>query len=211
MRTLFCWRLLVMVCMVALVDRPGWAQTAQEFAVDPKLSNVTVNVGRSGVFGFAGHDHEVVAPALAGTVIVDPADASHARVTIEFDATAMKVTGRDEPAEDVPEVQRVMLSDQVLDVQRYPKITFTSRRLVVLSGSPHRLNARLEGDLTLHGTSRSVSLPVDVQLSADRVTATGKTEVRQTDFGIKPVKAGGGTVKVKDEVEVVFTIVARRP
>ena len=54
-------------------------------------------------------------------------------------------------------------------------------------------------------------MPVDVQLSANRVTATGKTEVRQTAFGIKPVKAGGGTVKVKDEVEVVFTIVARRP
>ena len=46
-----------------------------------------------------------------------------------------------------------MLSDQVLDVQRHPKITFTSRRLSVLSRSPDRLNARLEGDLTLHGTT----------------------------------------------------------
>ena len=97
MRTPFCLCLLVIACMGALVGRPAWAQTAQEFAVDPKLSTVTVNVSRSGLFGFAGHDHEVVAPALTGTVVVDPADASQARVTIEFDATAMKVTGRGEP------------------------------------------------------------------------------------------------------------------
>jgi hypothetical protein len=33
--------------------------------------------------------------------------------------------------------------------------------------------------------------------------------VRQTDFGIEPVVAAGGLVKVEDEVTVSFRIVAR--
>jgi hypothetical protein len=47
-----------------------------------------------------------------------------------------------------------------------------------------------------------------VRLNGNRMTATGEATVRQSDFGIRPVSAGGGTVRVKDEVGVVFTIVA---
>jgi hypothetical protein len=35
---------------------------------------------------------------------------------------------------------------------------------------------------------------------------TEHATVKQTDFGIKPVKVAGGTVKVKDEVQVDFDI-----
>jgi hypothetical protein len=37
----------------------------------------------------------------------------------------------------------------------------------------------------------------------------GSASVRQTDFGIKPVSAGGGAIKVKDEVRVEFEIFGR--
>jgi hypothetical protein len=33
-----------------------------------------------------------------------------------------------------------------------------------------------------------------------------RATVRQTEFGIKAIKVAGGTVKVKDEVRVVFDI-----
>jgi hypothetical protein len=35
--------------------------------------------------------------------------------------------------------------------------------------------------------------------------------VQQSQFGIRPVTAGAGTVRVKDEVEVVLSVTARRP
>jgi polyisoprenoid-binding protein YceI len=69
---------------------------------------------------------------------------------------------------------------------------------------------RVVGDLTLHGVSRQIESPVDVNLSADRLTATGTLAVSQTQFGIKPVSAGLGTVKVKDEVTVSYTFTAHR-
>jgi polyisoprenoid-binding protein YceI len=187
------------------------SQATQEFRVDPAASTVTAHVRRGGLFGFAGHDHEVAVPNVQGRILLDPTEMTRSSVTLQFDATAMKVTGQGEPAADVPEVQRVMLSERVLDAQRFPTITFASRRVSVLERSADRLVLRIEGDLTLRGTTRPVALSVEVRMSPDRLTATGKTTVRQTDFGIRPVTAGAGTVRVKDEVELAYSVVARQP
>jgi hypothetical protein len=35
------------------------------------------------------------------------------------------------------------------------------------------------------------------------------TVLKQTAFGIKPISVAGGTIKVKDEVEIDFTIFPR--
>ena len=68
---------------------------------------------------------------------------------------------------------------------------------------------QVTGDLDLHGVSRSLTLPLRVEVAAGTLTATGKTTLRQSDFGMKPVSAGGGTVKVKNEIAVDLRIVAR--
>ena len=34
----------------------------------------------------------------------------------------------------------------------------------------------------------------------------GNARLKQTDFGIKPIKVGGGAVRVKDEVRIEFDI-----
>jgi polyisoprenoid-binding protein YceI len=182
----------------------------EELRIDPSASKMVVNVGRSGVFGFAGHDHEVAVTSFSGRVSANRSDLAQSKLTMEFDATTMKVTGKGEPAKDVPEVQRVMMSDKVLDVERYPKITFASDRVEVVQKSAESAKLRIHGQLTLHGTKKAVVVPVDVKLTGDGITANGRSEFRQTTFGIKPVTAGGGTVKVKDEVEIVFTMVAKR-
>lgn len=202
--------LAVMASTLAGAIVAGAGQGRVEYAVDSAASQVTVHVGRAGLFAFAGHDHEIAVPGVRGTIAVDPSDAAQATVALTFDAATMRVTGRGEPASDVPEVQRVMLSDRVLDVQRHPSITFVSRQVGIVERTPDRLAVRVDGDLTLRGVTRSVSVPADVRLSSDRLTAAGKVGVRQTDFGIRPVTAAAGTVRVKDDVEVVFNIVARR-
>jgi polyisoprenoid-binding protein YceI len=184
------------------------AQATEQLVLDPASTNIVVHVGRSGVFGFAGHDHEISAPGVDGQISLDRADLSRSTIVTVFDATKLRVTGRGEPADDVAEVQRVMLSDRVLDVEKYPKITFRSGKISVTQKAD-RLTLRVDGELTLHGVTRPLSVPVDATLTSSGLTATGRVMVRQTDFGIHPVSAGAGTVKVKDEVEVVFSIVGR--
>lgn len=184
------------------------AQTNQEYRVDPAATSVVVHVGRAGLFKFAGHDHEVAVPGVEGRISLDANDPSRSRVAVQFDAKALKVTGRGEPAGDVADVQRTMLSERVLDVARYPTISFESDRVAVQQRSAGRLTLRVDGRLTLHGVTKPVSVPVAVRLDGKRLTVTGEATVRQTEFGIRPVSAGGGTVRVKDEVDVMFTIVA---
>ena len=68
----------------------------------------------------------------------------------------------------------------------------------------------LAGKLNLHGVEKPITLPVRILLENTRLTVQGELFIAQTDFGIKPVKVAGGTVKVKDRVKVSFTIVAER-
>jgi polyisoprenoid-binding protein YceI len=150
-------------------------------------------------------------PAMQGHITLDRANVSRSTVSVTFDATALKVTGKGEPSEDVPEVQRVMLSDQVLDVQRHPTILFQSRQVSVVKQSANQMTLGITGDLTLHGVTRPLNVPVTVQLAADGLRANGRATVQQSQFGIRPVTAGAGTVRVKDEVEVVLSVTAKRP
>jgi len=65
------------------------------------------------------------------------------------------------------------------------------------------------GDLSLHGTVKPIVVPLQVEVRGETLTGTGKLVVKQSDFGIQPTSAGGGLVKVEDEVPVTFRIVAR--
>jgi polyisoprenoid-binding protein YceI len=60
----------------------------------------------------------------------------------------------------------------------------------------------VHGDLTVHGQTR----PVLVEVTGEAGHYRGSAAVRQTDFGIQPVSAAGGTIKVKNEVRVEFEI-----
>jgi hypothetical protein len=86
------------------------------YQVDQSASSVFIHVGKGGLFSFAAHDHEVAAPALGGTVVLDQTDAAKSSVSLDFDAAALKVTGKGEPAKDVPEVQAAMLSEDHVSI-----------------------------------------------------------------------------------------------
>jgi polyisoprenoid-binding protein YceI len=178
-------------------------------AIDAAESHVTILVGKAGVLSFAGHAHEVVAPAVRGSVAFDPTDWPHASVSLEFDAAALRVTGKGESASDVPTVQHTMLGEQVLDVQRFSTIAFTSRRVAVAFDGLHAAAVTIDGDMTLHGTTRPMTIKASATVDASgHVTATGAFTLKQTDFGLVPVTAAGGTVRVKDDVEIQFVLKA---
>jgi polyisoprenoid-binding protein YceI len=179
--------------------------------MDSAATTITVHVERAGIFAFAGHDHEIIAPLSQGQITLDRSDVGRSTFSAEFDASALKVTGKGEPPEDVAEVQRVMLSGRVLDVERYRKITFRSQSISLAQQSAERMTLRVTGELTLHGVTRPLTVPVNVRLTEGGLKAEGKATIRQTDFGIRPVTAGAGTVRVRDEIEIVFSVTARQP
>jgi polyisoprenoid-binding protein YceI len=178
--------------------------------IEPGESHVTILVGKAGMLSFAGHIHEVVAPAVRGRVTFDPTDWPHASVSLEFDAAALRVTGKGEAASDVPTVERTMLGEQVLDARRFPTIAFRSRRVSVAFSAAGVAALTIDGDMTLHGKTRPLTIRANATVdTSGRVTATGTFTLKQTDFDMVPVTAAGGTIRVKDELDIQFVLKAR--
>jgi polyisoprenoid-binding protein YceI len=180
----------------------------RRYVIDPAPRQIVIHVGKSGVLGFAGHDHEVVGAVTQGTAVIDQQRLEASSVELAFDAASLRVTGRGEPAGDVPKVQEAMVGPECLDAARFPVIRFRSQAIAVARGGQGAYDLAIRGELTLHGVSRPVQVLVHVVLQNGSVTATGSTKIRQTEFGIKPISVGG-VVKVKDEIAIEWHLAGR--
>jgi polyisoprenoid-binding protein YceI len=159
---------------------------------------VTVHVYRSGLFSFAGDNHEIQARIASGTV-------DEAARTVEFtvDVRGMRVLDPSLSADKRAQVQEKMLSPDVLDQDRYSEITFRSTKVEQKSDG----EISVSGNLMLHGQTR----PINVRVLSNQLHYRGSTTLKQTEFGIKPITVAGGTIKVKDEIRIDFDVVTRQP
>jgi polyisoprenoid-binding protein YceI len=105
-------------------------------------------------------------------------------------------------------VQATMNSDKVLDVARFPKIAFSSKSVSSAKKTLSGWDLSLTGILQFHGVERQVSFPVHVRAQGSLLEAQGEVSLLQTEYGITPVRIGGGAVKVKNRVKISFTLVA---
>lgn len=200
---------LAAACVAAMAGLVAARQTGPEVMRIEGTSRVLIHVGKAGALGFAGHVHEVEAP-VSGSVTVDRSNLANSQVVAEFDSASLRVTGRDEPPQDVPQVQQVMLSERVLDAKRYPKIVFRSKRITVTGTSGQSVTLEVGGELSLHGRTAPAVAHVRVGLKDGSLSAEGTTTVKQSAFGIEPVTAAGGSIRVKDDLDITFTVQASR-
>jgi polyisoprenoid-binding protein YceI len=168
------------------------AQTA------PRNSTITIHVGKTGLFSGLGHNHTISAPI--SRAIINPQSKS---VSITVLTKEMKVLDPEASEKDRQEIQATMLGPKVLDAQKYPEIHFTSTHVEQASAGEFKVT----GNLELHGVTKQLEFPV----TGTPEHYSGKTKLKQTDFGIQPVSAGGGTVKVKDEIELEFNVYPEVP
>jgi polyisoprenoid-binding protein YceI len=185
------------------------AAEARHYQLVPQESSIRIHVGRSGFLKGLGHEHDVAAPVFSGAVDTGAANLVDSRVTATFESKSLQVLPGGDSSSDVAKVQRTMLGPKVLDTQRYPRITVTSRRITATAVGPGVFDVQLSGDLALHGVVRPIRVPLRVEIGADRLVARGATTIRQTDFGISPVSNVAGGIKVKNELSIQFTIVGR--
>jgi polyisoprenoid-binding protein YceI len=68
----------------------------------------------------------------------------------------------------------------------------------------------LNGELTLRGITRGLSISARVSLNGETLKASGSFSLLQSDYEIALVSVAGGALKVKDELKFSFEIVARK-
>jgi polyisoprenoid-binding protein YceI len=166
--------------------------SAQQHRVDTQKSTLTIHVGKTGVFSGLGHEHEVRAPIHSGTADTG----SHPAVEIHVNARELRVIDKDASDKERAEVQETMLGPEVLDSEHHQDIVFKSTGAESLGP----MKWTLHGNLTLRGQTR----PVTVQVTLKDGRYTGETNVKQTDFGIKPPGKTG--IRAKDEIKIEFDV-----
>jgi polyisoprenoid-binding protein YceI len=167
--------------------------SAEQRPIDTAKSELTVRVYKAGVLGALGHNHSIAAPMKSGAV-----DTSAHTVELRIAAASLKVQDPGGSEKDHQEIQNTMVGPEVLDVEHHPEIIFRSTNAESIGeGAWHLL-----GNLTIHGQSR----PIELEVREAGGHYRGTAHLKQSEFGIKPVKVAGGTIRVKDEIRIEFDI-----
>jgi polyisoprenoid-binding protein YceI len=115
-------------------------------------------------------------------------------ITLDLDAGSLRVTTAAVKESDRKEIEKN--TEKTLEVRKHPKIQFRSVS-VVRDGD----RARIEGDLTLHGVTKTIS----VEARDDGKHWTAQISLDQREYGIKPYSKFGA-LKVKPEVELTISV-----
>ena len=103
------------------------------------------------------------------------------------------------------EMERAM-REEVLETARYPEIVFMSTNVSASRTAQDQYQARINGNLSLHGVTRDQPIDVQLTVNGNSLRARGEFPLRQTDYNIKPVSVAGGTLKMKDDLMLSFNI-----
>jgi polyisoprenoid-binding protein YceI len=182
---------LLVLAIVTLNVRPALASPV---AIDVAHSTLTVAVAKQGLFSVFADNHTIDAPIASGTY-----DDAQKAVTLTVDATQLRVLDPKSPANRRADVQSNMAGPEVLDVNTYRTIEFRSTSITGGDSTHWTVN----GNLTLHGQTHPISFAA---VRADATHFSGSTTVKQSAFGITPIRIAGGAVTVKDAVTVTFQI-----
>jgi polyisoprenoid-binding protein YceI len=195
-------------------DAPGGAkievgnQNVARYRLDAGQSKFMVRAFSGGLLWFKGHDHFVMAREFSGEAQLTPGAASPASLQMTVRADSLVET-RDVFTEQQKQIINKELREIVLETAKYPEITFKSTEIAGnLTGG--QFEAKIGGDLTLHGVTRHISLPAQVTLSGDTLRARGEFTVKRGDYKVKATSAVHGLVRVRDKLKFTFDIVAHQ-
>lgn len=190
--------LAIVVALLILATASAHADPAH-YRVDATHSNVELSISK-----WAVTRQEGIFRDLNGLIRMDPQDPESATVQIRIRTSSIDT--RNDTRD------RVVRSDDFLDVDRYPEMTFRSTRIRRTGSGTFDVT----GDLTIRGVTRRITAPVRL-LGVQRVEGLGEIVAFETafvvnrrEFGVLGSRWSGGRTILGDEVRVRLSITARR-
>jgi polyisoprenoid-binding protein YceI len=185
----------------------GTASAMASYRIDPNQSSFIVRAYRGGLLFFMGHDHHVAVRDFNGIASATPGNLEPASLELNVKAGSLEETGKQFTEEQKKQINSAM-REQVLEAEKYPEMSFKSSTVSAKRTANNEYDAKLKGEFTLHGVTRSVVIPAHVVLSDRILHATGEFSVNRSDFGVKTKSVRHGLVRVRNKVTFVFDIVA---
>lgn len=177
------------------------------YRIDATQSRFMVKAFAGGFLSAFAHDHNIAIREFAGEVQFTFGTVEPASLQLRIKAVSLAVTDK-VSASDRQKIEGTM-RDEVLETSKYPDILFRSTSVSASKTGDGKYQARIAGEVTLHGVTRPLTIPAQLEFEPSALRASGGFSLKQSSFEIKPVSVAGGTVKVKDELKFTFEIVAK--
>jgi polyisoprenoid-binding protein YceI len=120
-------------------------------------------------------------PDVTGSMTVDGTTITAAEFTADLTTLQSDEGNRDR-----------QLQRQALETGTYPAATFTLTQPIELAAAPaegETFDATATGDLTIHGTTKSVEIPLQAKLENGVVTVVGSLPILFADYGMQKPQA----------------------
>lgn len=172
--------------------------------VDPSATQIVATVDRplARINGNVSGSFQVITGEIDG----DPADpVATGHIDIVIDATSY--------TSDSQRRDKAVLQG-ALETRLYQVIKFVSTRIEDLKWDAPGVigSATVVGNLTLHGVTREIRVPISATLSTDgRFSADGDFQFDCTDFGITPPRELFGALRAGKLVDLNFRVIAVAP
>ena len=197
---------LILATLPGIMMRPPATVT---YNLDASQSKFMAHANRSGLFWFKGHSHHLAASEFTGQVQLTPDTITPASLRLVVKAASLHETGADF-TDQQKQIINKELKDIVFHPDQYPDITFQSTNVTVKSSAASRYELKIDGNLTLHGVTKRITIPAVVTLSGNNLRAVGEFSIDRDDFNVKATSAFHGMVRVDNDVKFAFDIVGHR-
>jgi YceI-like domain len=189
---------------------------SRAYTIDRAASLIEVLVYREGALASAGHNHVIAVRDLAGTAWLAP-DLADSIVQMDFSVEGLSVdepelraaAGADFPP-GVPDSARDgtrsnMRGPNLLDAAQFPTLHLQAR----LTGTHPPQQLALATTVTIKGKDVPLIIPLQLERSADTLVASGELPLSQSTLGLTPFNVMLGALRVRDEMQMRYRIVAR--
>jgi polyisoprenoid-binding protein YceI len=115
-------------------------------------------------------------PDVEGTFTIDGDEIPKAEFTVDMTTLTSDEDRRDNA-----------LRNQAIETSRFPTATFTLTEPIALDRIPaegNKISVDATGDLTLHGVTKEVTIPLEAQRTGDAIAVTGQIDIPFADFDI---------------------------
>lgn len=185
---------------VLLFAAPASAKVLQ-LRIDPGATQIvaTVDEPLARIRGNVSGSFQVISGEVDGDP-ADPVATGHVELVINANTYQSDSARRDQA-----------VTHDALETHLYPVIKFVSTRIENLNWDAPGViaSATIVGNLTLHGVTREIRVPISATLSPDRrISADGDVQFDCTDFGIKPPRTLFGTLRAGKIVDLNFRVTA---
>jgi len=187
--------------------KPQQKKQPLNYSFDASQSQINVILTQEGLLGKRQPTNRISIKNFNGKIGL-PQDET--RVTVAVEAEVQSMTNVDEEMGDFERKEfHNVLHNTVFESSKFPVIKFVSVSVADVKKSGDKRSFTLNGDLMMHGVTKSVSFPVNATVSKQQLRASGEGTLKQSDFGMKPFEKGFGLIKIADEVKVNFVVVAQ--